>query len=116
MVLNIAVTIRLLRSKAVDQGMATRSFQTFSQRGITLKLAWKFLLFVIFAIIFQLQNGTEVRALMPVADNATFRKKTLWKTVFEGFDKIDGVPSPAEREVSYTSNTLAVMAVLIVSH
>ena len=37
---------------------------------------------------------------MPVPDTPTSRKKTLWKNIFEGFDKIDGVPTPAEREVS----------------
>lgn len=36
---------------------------------------------------------------MPVPDTAASRKKTLWKIIFEGFDKIDGVPTPAEREV-----------------
>ena len=37
---------------------------------------------------------------MPVPDDATSRKKMLWKTIYEGFDKIDGVPTRAEREVS----------------
>lgn len=37
---------------------------------------------------------------MPVPDNAQSRKKTLWKGIYEGFDKIDGVPTSAEREVS----------------
>ena len=40
-----------------------------------------------------------MRSLMPVLDTTATRKKKLWKTVFEGFDKIDGVPTPAEREV-----------------
>lgn len=47
-----------------------------------------------------LQNGSEVRHMLPVADDSTSRKKTLWKTVFEGFDRIDGVPTLAEKEVS----------------
>lgn len=42
---------------------------------------------------------------MPVPDNATSRKKTLWKMIFEGFDKIDGVPTPGEREVGAVINT-----------
>lgn len=54
-----------------------------------------------FAVLFVPQNGTDVRSLMPVPDTVASRKKKLWKTVFEGFDKVDGVPSPAEREVSY---------------
>ena len=46
-----------------------------------------------------LQYGREVRRLIPVKDEAAARKKILWKTVFDGFDRIDGVPSQREREV-----------------
>lgn len=37
--------------------------------------------------------------MMPVPDNAISRRKTLWKKLFERFDKIDGRPTPAKREV-----------------
>ena len=43
--------------------------------------------------------------MLPVADDSISRKKTLWKTVFEGFDRIDGVPTLAEKEVSECCNT-----------
>ena len=45
------------------------------------------------------QYGREVRRLIPVKDEAAARKKILWKTVFDGFDRIDGVPTQREREV-----------------
>ena len=45
------------------------------------------------------QYGREVRRLIPVKDEAAARKKTLWKTVFDGFDRIDGIPTHREREV-----------------
>ena len=45
------------------------------------------------------QYGKEVRLLLPVADDVASRRKTLWKTIFEGFDRIDGIPTQAEREV-----------------
>ena len=37
---------------------------------------------------------------MPVPDDTASRKKTLWRMIYEGFDKIDGIPTRAEREVS----------------
>ena len=45
------------------------------------------------------QYGGEVRRCLPRADDSAARKKTLWKTLFEGFDQIDGKPSQAEKEV-----------------
>lgn len=48
-----------------------------------------------------------MKALMPVPDDATSRKKTLWRTIFEGFDKIDGKPTRAEREVHIYNAELA---------
>ncbi len=50
--------------------------------------------------LYVLQYGNEVRLLLPVPDDAASRRKTLWKTIFEGFDRIDGVPTQAEKEVS----------------
>ena len=50
------------------------------------------------------QYGKEVRLLLPVPDDVASRRKTLWKTIFEGFDRIDGIPTKAEREVR-TLNT-----------
>jgi len=47
------------------------------------------------------QYRQEIRRLLPVKDEAAARKKTLWKTVFEGFDRIDGVPTQQEREVEH---------------
>ncbi len=49
-----------------------------------------------------MQYGNEVRKLLPVVDDVASRRKTLWKTVFEGFDRIDGIPTKAEKEVRCT--------------
>ena len=37
-----------------------------------------------------MQYGDEVRRCLPRADDSAARKKTLWKQLFEGFDRIDG--------------------------
>ena len=50
---------------------------------------------------FSPQYRQEIRRLIPVKDEAAARKKTLWKTVFEGFDRIDGIPTQQEREVEH---------------
>ena len=49
-----------------------------------------------------IQYGNEIRQYLPRADNSGSRKKTLWKTLFEGFDQIDGKPSQADKEVTST--------------
>lgn len=46
------------------------------------------------------QYDGEVRRCLPRADDSAARKKTLWKTLFEGFDQIDGKPTQAEKEVT----------------
>ena len=46
-----------------------------------------------------MQYGGEVRRCLPRADDSGARKKTLWKTLFEGFDQIDGKPTQADKEV-----------------
>ena len=56
-------------------------------------------------LIFTLQYGNEIRQYLPRADNSGSRKKTLWKTLFEGFDQIDGKPSHTDKEVHTHSHT-----------
>ena len=62
-------------------------------------------------MIFVEQHGQEIRQLLPVVDDSASRKKTLWKSVFEGFDRIDGVPTQKEREVCdmYTQREIDVL-------
>ena len=54
------------------------------------------------SLTFDLQHGREVRPLLPVGEeDVAARKNPLWKTLFEGFNKFDGIPTPMEQKVFY---------------
>lgn len=46
-------------------------------------------------------HGREVRPLLPVGEeDVAARKNPLWKTLFEGFNKFDGIPTPMEQKAA----------------